>query len=103
MGQLRQAEVQDFRLASNGEEDVRRLDVTMGDPFGVGRVQRIGNLNGQLQDFIDSQGRPLRWAQGRLLGRPGRSKPRPYSARLGSDFSREPLPHAGHLLCVSTT
>ena len=35
-----------------GDEDVRRLDVAMDDPLRVGSVQRIGNLDGQVEQFV---------------------------------------------------
>ena len=53
--ELRQAEIQDLRLAAIGDENVRRLDVTVNDALLVRRIQRIGNLYGQIQQFVDAQ------------------------------------------------
>ena len=47
--QLCQTEIQNLRLATRGDEDIRRLDVAMDDSFGVGRVRAVSNLNGQGQ------------------------------------------------------
>ena len=44
---LRQSKVQNLGVSALGDEDVRRLDVAMNDAFGVRRVQRIGNLDGE--------------------------------------------------------
>jgi hypothetical protein len=52
-GQLRQAKVQDLGLTPIGDKNVSRLDVAMDDTFLVGRVQPIGDLDGNVQQFID--------------------------------------------------
>ena len=70
-GQFCQAEVEDLHRAACGDENVCRLDVAMNNTL-VRRIQPVGNLDRQAQQFIDLQGRPLRCAQGRLLGRPDR-------------------------------
>jgi hypothetical protein len=36
-----------------GHENVRRLDVAMGDPFLVCRVQAIGYLNGEAEQLVN--------------------------------------------------
>ena len=48
--ELRQTEIQDLRLAALVDEDVRRLDVAMDDAARVRRVQRVGDLNGQIEE-----------------------------------------------------
>jgi hypothetical protein len=53
MCQFRQAEIENLGLAAGGDENVRGLDVAMNDPFLVRRVQRIGNLDGETEDFVD--------------------------------------------------
>ena len=51
--EFRQAEVQNLRLPSRGNENVRRLDVAVGDAFGVCRLQPVGDLNCDIQQRID--------------------------------------------------
>jgi hypothetical protein len=38
-----------------GDEDIRRLDVPVHDPLGVGRVQRVGNLDSEREQRIQRQ------------------------------------------------
>ena len=45
--QLRQSEVQHFRFAAPGDEDVGRFDVVVDDPFVVRSRKRIRNLDGR--------------------------------------------------------
>ena len=52
--QLGQAEIQNLGLATLGDKDIRWLDVPMDDPFRMGSVQRIGNLNRQVEQFVRS-------------------------------------------------
>ena len=47
--ELRQAEVEDLGLAGAGHEDVGGLDVAVDDPLGVGRVEPVDDLDGQVQ------------------------------------------------------
>ena len=54
-GELRQAEIQNLRLAASGDNNVRRLDVTVNDPLLVSRIERIGNLYGKIQQVLDAQ------------------------------------------------
>ena len=54
--QLGQPEVQDLRLAAVGQEDVRRLDVTMDDSLAVRAVERIGDLDADVDDLVGLQG-----------------------------------------------
>ena len=50
--QLREAEIENFGIAALGHKNVCRLDVTMDDARGVRRVQRIGNLKGDLKQPV---------------------------------------------------
>ena len=55
---LGQSEVEHLGMPALGDEDIRRLDVTMHDALGVRRIQRIGDLDGQSQQSLVSSGRP---------------------------------------------
>ena len=50
-----QAKVQHLHLLTFGDEDVRRLDVAVDDPLAVGRVQCVGNLNGDVEQGLAVQ------------------------------------------------
>jgi len=52
-GQFRQTKVQDLGFAPARDKDVRRLDVAMGDALQMRCLQPTGNLNGDVQQFID--------------------------------------------------
>src|SRR5260370_11709454 len=47
-----EAEVEDFGLAARGDENGGRLDVTVDDAFGMGGVERIGDLNGKVHNLL---------------------------------------------------
>jgi len=49
------SEIQYLDLAPLGQEDVGGLDVAMDDAFGMGRIQRVGNLDAQFQHLIHFQ------------------------------------------------
>jgi len=51
--ELCQAEIQDLRRAPAGDKDVGRLDVAVDDALLVRRVQRIGNLDCEVQQGLD--------------------------------------------------
>jgi len=53
---LREAEVQDLRLPSVGHEDVRGLDVAVDNPLCVGRIERVGELDPQVQKLLRLDG-----------------------------------------------
>ena len=44
---LREPKIQNLRVPPSGHEDIRRLDVTVNDSFGVRRIQRIGDLDAE--------------------------------------------------------
>src|SRR5208282_1718482 len=48
-GELGQAEVQNLHLTSLGQEDVRGLDVAMDNPFRVRCVERVRQLNAEVE------------------------------------------------------
>ena len=43
---FRQTEVENLRLPARGDEDIRRLDVAMGDALLVRRVKSLRDLDG---------------------------------------------------------
>ena len=56
---FRQAEVQNLGVAAIGNEDIRRLDIAVNDAFRVRGIQRIGNLDRQVDSSVSvSSGRP---------------------------------------------
>jgi len=59
-GHLCQTEIEDLGVIVPGDEDVRWLDIAMNDPLGVGRVQSIGNPNGDVQESLDFKGTLVR-------------------------------------------
>jgi hypothetical protein len=42
-------------MSRGRNENVRRFDVPMDDPFGVGGIEPVGDLDGQVEDFISAQ------------------------------------------------
>ena len=55
-GTLGQTEVQQLRLAVLGHEDVRGLDVAMGDALVMRGLQRVGNLSSEREHAAKRQG-----------------------------------------------
>jgi len=47
-----ETEVEDLRLPVAGEEDVRRFDVAMNDPFLVRGFESVRNLDGSVQSGL---------------------------------------------------
>ena len=54
-GQLRQAEVEQFRALLVVDDDVRRFDVAVHDALGVCRGQRVGELDADVEHVGDAQ------------------------------------------------
>jgi hypothetical protein len=52
---LRQPEVEHLRLTSIRDEDVRRLDVAVDDPFQVRGVERVGDLDAKIEHGFNFQ------------------------------------------------
>src|ERR1700746_245573 len=50
---LRQPEIEDFRLPSICHEDIRWLDVPVDDSFGMGCVERVRDLDAQIEHLFD--------------------------------------------------
>ena len=50
---LRQAEVEDFRVSLVSNEDVRRLDIAMNDAFGVRRIERVSDFYSNVQQLLE--------------------------------------------------
>jgi hypothetical protein len=49
IGDFGEAEVEDFGMAALGDENVGGFDVAMNDAFGVGSIEGIGNLDGEIK------------------------------------------------------
>src|ERR1019366_7706264 len=55
IGQFGQPEVQDLRLSSRSDEDIRGLQVSMHNTFAVRDVESVGNLNTDIDDLVHRQ------------------------------------------------
>ena len=47
-----QTEIENLRMPAPRDEDVGRLDVAMHDSVAVGRVEPVGNVNGNAEQFF---------------------------------------------------
>ena len=43
-------------MAAFGDEDIRGLDVAVNDVFGVGGIERVGDFDGEGEEFFDVHG-----------------------------------------------
>jgi hypothetical protein len=43
-GQLGETEIENLWVSTLSDEDIRRLDISVNDAFGVRRIERVGNL-----------------------------------------------------------
>ena len=55
MSDFGKTEVQYLGLPAPGHEDVRRLDIAMDDPRAVRHVERVGELNGHIQQLLQRE------------------------------------------------
>ena len=55
-GDFCQTKIQDLGVAVLGHEDVGRLDIAMNDPLGMGRIQSVGDPNGDVQQRLHLHG-----------------------------------------------
>ena len=53
---LGQPEIEQLHLACLGDEDVGRLDIAVHDAFAVGRIERVGDLDAEIEHEVDGQG-----------------------------------------------
>ena len=53
---LGQSEVEDLCVAAVGDKKIRRLDVTMHDAFGMSRIERVGDLDTQVNQTVNFEG-----------------------------------------------
>jgi hypothetical protein len=54
-GHFRETEIENLGVATSRDENVGRLDVAVDNSFGVRRVERVRNLNPQLQHLLKRQ------------------------------------------------
>src|ERR1700728_5451884 len=49
---LCQAEVENLCVPALGNENVGRFDIAMDDPFAMGRIQRVSDLDGERENHL---------------------------------------------------
>jgi hypothetical protein len=54
-----QAEIENFGAPALGHENILRLDIAVNDAFGVCRIQRVGDLDGQWQQLVEFHCPPI--------------------------------------------
>ena len=50
-----QPEVEQFRLAGFGDEDVGRLDISVDDAFGMSGIEGVGDLDPEFEHEVDGK------------------------------------------------
>jgi hypothetical protein len=53
LSHLGEAEVENRRVPASGDEDIGRLDVAVDDAVRMRGVERIGNLDGEIEKLLD--------------------------------------------------
>ena len=53
---FREAEVEDLRVSAPGDKNVGRLDIAMDDAAGVRRIERVGDLDAEREQFLHRHG-----------------------------------------------
>jgi hypothetical protein len=53
---LSQSEIEDLGVTATGYEDIGRLNVAMNDTFTVGRIQRVGDIDGDWKECLRFHG-----------------------------------------------
>ena len=54
-GKFRQAKIQDLGLPALGDKDIRRLDVAVHNSAGVGGIERVSDLDAQVEQLCSLQ------------------------------------------------
>lgn len=50
LGDFGEAKIEDLRMASAGDEDIRGLDIAMNNAVRVGGIERAGNLDAPIEE-----------------------------------------------------
>ena len=56
--QLGKSEIQNLRLPAIGDEDVGRLDIAVNDALAMGYVERVGDLDADVEQLVGATARP---------------------------------------------
>ena len=60
-GHFGEAEIQNFGVATFGDENIGGLDVAMHDAFAVRGVEGVGHLDGKIENVVQLHGADRRW------------------------------------------
>ena len=60
-GDFGEAEVENFCVAARGDENVGGLDVAVDDAFGVGGVESVGDVDGEVEQGFEIERAARRW------------------------------------------